>query len=151
MSTTLRRQFDQLKAETGIGWEIIEQDYVLSWVLFGISNVERLKSSLILKGGTALKKCYFGSYRFSQDLDFSVQGAYPQGNELLSLIEASCQIASQTADTIKLRCQRYPEKRPHPEAQEAFSIHAQLPWHRGFYYVCKGRSDNPRKGSLVAV
>lgn len=132
MSITLRRRFDELKADTGIGWEIIEQDYALSWLLFGISKVERLKTSLIFKGGTALKKCYFGSYRFSQDLDFSVQGVYPQGDELLSLLQESCEIASQIADTIEFRCRRYPEKRPHPEAQEAFSIHAQLPWHRDF-------------------
>src|SRR5690606_14318292 len=31
-----------------------------------------LKKALIFKGGTALKKCYFGNYRFSEDLDYTV-------------------------------------------------------------------------------
>jgi hypothetical protein len=26
----------------------------------------------VFKGGTALKRCYFGDYRFSEDLDFSL-------------------------------------------------------------------------------
>ena len=71
---SLRKKIRDLRATTGIGWDVIEQDYVLSWVLYGISRVEKLKSTLVFKGGTALKKCYFGNYRFSQDLDFSVTG-----------------------------------------------------------------------------
>ena len=31
-----------------------------------------LKDLLIFKGGTALKRCYFGDYRFSEDLDFTL-------------------------------------------------------------------------------
>lgn len=76
-SQFLRKIIRDIRSETGIGWEIIEQDYVLSWILFGISNIDKLKNSLIFKGGTALKKCYFGDYRFSQDLDFSVKGDCP--------------------------------------------------------------------------
>ena len=71
-STLLRREIKNLRKTTGISWEIIEQDYVLSWMLYGISKVDKLKTTMIFKGGTALKKCYFGDYRFSQDLGFSV-------------------------------------------------------------------------------
>lgn len=134
---TLRAQIRETHNNTGIGWDIVEQDYVLSWVLFGISKMEKLKSTLIFKGGTALKKCYFGNYRFSQDLDFSVQGEYPRGQELLSLITNACELASQTIDTINFQCRRYPEKAPHPEEQEAFIIHAQLPWQRDFLTAVK--------------
>ncbi len=49
----------------------IEKDYVLSWVLYGISKNPPL-SSWLFKGGTCLKKCYFETYRFSEDLDFTV-------------------------------------------------------------------------------
>ena len=146
---SLRRQFSDLKATTGMGWDIIEQDYALSWVLFGISQVVRLKDSLIFKGGTALKKCYFGNYRFSQDLDFSVQDIYPRGNELLALIEESCQIASEASDTIEFQCRRYPEKKPHPEEQEAFIIHAQLPWHRNFITPVKVEVTTREKVLLI--
>src|ERR1700730_7458147 len=49
----------------------IEKDYVLSWVLYGISQNQQL-SEWFFKGGTCLKKCYFETYRFSEDLDFTV-------------------------------------------------------------------------------
>ena len=128
----LRRQIRNLRESTGIGWEIIEQDYILSWVLFGISSLAPLKSTLIFKGGTALKKCYFGDYRFSQDLDFSVQGEYPSGNRLFQLIEEACQIAQKHSDDVDFQCKKYPEKSPHPEGQEAFVVNARLPWQRDF-------------------
>ncbi|PJD94138.1 MAG: hypothetical protein CK424_00870 [Legionella sp.] len=49
----------------------VEKDYVLSWVLYGISQNPKL-SEWFFKGGTCLKKCYFETYRFSEDLDFTV-------------------------------------------------------------------------------
>lgn len=50
----------------------IEKDYVLTWVLIGISYQETLPKALVFKGGTVLKKCYFEDYRFSEDLDFTL-------------------------------------------------------------------------------
>lgn len=50
----------------------IEKDYVLNWLLFGITSSESLKNKWIFKGGTCLKKCYFEQYRFSEDLDFTI-------------------------------------------------------------------------------
>ena len=50
----------------------IEKDYVLTWVLYGISENEVLKNVLAFKGGTVLKKAYFHDYRFSEDLDFTL-------------------------------------------------------------------------------
>ncbi|MGH2565609.1 MAG: nucleotidyl transferase AbiEii/AbiGii toxin family protein, partial [Ginsengibacter sp.] len=49
----------------------IEKDYSLSWMLYGISKHQVL-SQWFFKGGTCLKKCYFETYRFSEDLDFTV-------------------------------------------------------------------------------
>jgi len=49
------------------------KDYALSYLLAGIARVEELREGLILKGATALKKMYFGDYRFSEDLDFSTR------------------------------------------------------------------------------
>lgn len=51
---------------------IVEKDYVLGWILNGIYNHSEAQNSWIFKGGTALKKCYFNDYRFSEDLDFSL-------------------------------------------------------------------------------
>lgn len=63
----------QLKArEAGVRDQQIEKDYVLSWILWGISKHEHLSKKLIFKGGTVLKKVYFDYYRFSEDLDFTL-------------------------------------------------------------------------------
>ena len=49
----------------------LEKDYVLSWILIGISK-SKIQNKLVFKGGTALKKFYFDNYRFSEDLDFTL-------------------------------------------------------------------------------
>lgn len=50
----------------------IEKDYILSWVLQGISQHNKLSKAIVFKGGTALKKVYYKDYRFSEDLDFTL-------------------------------------------------------------------------------
>jgi predicted nucleotidyltransferase component of viral defense system len=39
--------------------------------LFGLAE-SPLKEKLAFKGGTALRRCYFADYRFSEDLDFTI-------------------------------------------------------------------------------
>ena len=58
----------------GIRETQIEKDYVIGWILKGISNIEFLKGRLLFKGGTALRKIYFSEYRLSEDLDFTYNG-----------------------------------------------------------------------------
>lgn len=61
-----------------LAWEFtldpntVEKDYVLGWLLAGIQNHPILSENLIFKGGTCLKKCYFETFRFSEDLDFTL-------------------------------------------------------------------------------
>ena len=50
---------------------VLERDYCLAWFLVGLSR-SSLRDILAFKGGTALKRCYFGDYRFSEDLDFTL-------------------------------------------------------------------------------
>ena len=50
---------------------VLERDYCLAWFLAGLSE-SKLRDLLIFKGGTALKRCHFGDYRFSEDLDFTL-------------------------------------------------------------------------------
>ncbi len=52
---------------------VVEKDYVLGWILGGIANHPQLADSWVFKGGTCLKKCYFETYRFSEDLDFTLR------------------------------------------------------------------------------
>jgi predicted nucleotidyltransferase component of viral defense system len=52
---------------------VIEKDYVLGWLLAGITKHPELSSNWVFKGGTCIKKCYLNTYRFSEDLDFTVR------------------------------------------------------------------------------
>ncbi|PWJ56611.1 hypothetical protein CLV98_111105 [Dyadobacter jejuensis] len=58
--------------EVGVRDQQIEKDYILSWILQGIAQHEQLSTTIIFKGGTALKQVYFEDYRFSEDLDFTL-------------------------------------------------------------------------------
>jgi predicted nucleotidyltransferase component of viral defense system len=70
-----RTEILRLASEFGLEARIIEKDYVLSRVLAGIYRDALLADTWIFKGGTCLKKCFFETYRFSEDLDFTVLDA----------------------------------------------------------------------------
>ena len=59
-------------SEFGLNPHVIEKDYVLGWVLWGIYGHDKLAENWLFKGGTCLKKCFFETYRFSEDLDFTL-------------------------------------------------------------------------------
>jgi predicted nucleotidyltransferase component of viral defense system len=40
--------------------EVVERDYAIGHVLAGVYGCQELAESLVFKGGTALKKAYFG-------------------------------------------------------------------------------------------
>ena len=67
-----RFDLDERVREWSLRDDIVEKDYVLGWVLWGIGSDERLSATWVFKGGTCLKKCYIETYRFSEDLDFTV-------------------------------------------------------------------------------
>ena len=52
--------------------EVGEKDYILGWVLAALASYSEMRARWILKGGTCIKKCYVETYRFSEDLDFSL-------------------------------------------------------------------------------
>jgi len=62
----------EFSREFGLRANVIEKDYMLGWVLAGIFNHAKIGSEWVFKGGTCLKKCYFETYRFSEDLDFTL-------------------------------------------------------------------------------
>lgn len=67
-----RTALNERVQEWGLRDDIVEKDYVIGWVLWGIGSDSRLATSWAFKGGTCLKKCYIETYRFSEDLDFTV-------------------------------------------------------------------------------
>ncbi len=86
----LRTRLQEARKRLGLPWEVLERDYLLSWILAAIAEVDALRETLVLKGGTALKKCYFGDYRFSEDLDFTGLGAVPTGVHMESAMQEAC-------------------------------------------------------------
>lgn len=71
-------------AEWRLRPDVVEKDYVLGWLLVGIAQHAELREHWVFKGGTCLKKCYFETYRFSEDLDFSLKpSALYSADELL--------------------------------------------------------------------
>ena len=72
---------------------VLERDYCLAWFLVGLSR-SSLREHLVFKGGTALKRCYFGDYRFSEDLDFTLAGDMPLESILFGLEEVYSAVRS---------------------------------------------------------
>ncbi|HKZ86420.1 MAG TPA: nucleotidyl transferase AbiEii/AbiGii toxin family protein [Anaerolineae bacterium] len=76
----------------GLQPHIVEKDYVLGWVLMGFSADRRLQAQWIFKGGTCLKKCYVETYRFSEDLDFTLTSqATRDPGEIVAIVRSVCE------------------------------------------------------------
>lgn len=126
----LRARLQETATVTGIGIQIVEKDYALSYILTGLVSCPALSGSLVFKGGTALKKLFFGDYRFSEDLDFSAVSA-PQGDDLEQAIhnavDESVRLLSEHGP-FSVEVKRYLERDPHPHGQEAFVVRVRFPW-----------------------
>jgi len=67
-----RLELSDLARELSLALNVVEKDYILGWLLAGIAANEDIAGHWVFKGGTCLKKCWFETYRFSEDLDFTV-------------------------------------------------------------------------------
>jgi predicted nucleotidyltransferase component of viral defense system len=67
---------------------------LLGWLLAGIATLP-MSALWIFKGGTCVKKCFFETYRFSEDLDFSLRSdaPYTQDEIQAQLRELTGQVA----------------------------------------------------------
>lgn len=64
-------EVDKIASEKGVRSTQIEKDYIIGWILKGISQNDYLSQHLVFKGGTVLRKVWFEDYRFSEDMDFT--------------------------------------------------------------------------------
>ena len=127
----LRLRIQEAAQQYAVPQDLIEKDYALSYTIAGLASQPELSDTLLFKGGTALKKMFFGDYRFSEDLDFSAQAA-PKGKQLETAIdEAVRQVAELLAEQgpFSLEAVRRPEREPHPRGQDVFHVRVQFPWH----------------------
>lgn len=66
-----RSQLTRIADRDEVDARTVERDYVLTHVLAAIAG-QPASRRMAFKGGTALRLCYFGDYRYSADLDFSL-------------------------------------------------------------------------------
>jgi predicted nucleotidyltransferase component of viral defense system len=66
------KEISILANSEGVRQQQIEKDYIISWVLWGIFNNDLLKKAFIFKGGTCIKKVHIEDYRYSEDMDFTL-------------------------------------------------------------------------------
>jgi predicted nucleotidyltransferase component of viral defense system len=129
-ASPLEGRFRRESRQNGVPRDVIEKDFVLLYVLAGIAGVEHLASSLVFKGGTALRKCYFADYRYSEDLDFTAvdtSGAEALETALENAVAVSRELL-QTVGAFDAEVDRYLQRGEHPDGQQAFRVHIRLPW-----------------------
>jgi hypothetical protein len=117
---------------SGVPYETVLKDYVIGHLLSTIAEESTLASTLVMKGGTALKKLYFGDYRFSEDLDFSGVDA-PRGDALeaaLRTVAAAASASMSVAGQFSVAVERITHREAHPGGQENFLFRIQFPWQR---------------------
>lgn len=92
--------------------EVVEKDYVLGWLLSGLGRHPTVSAAWVFRGGTCLKKCYFETYRFSEDLDFTLrpEAAYSAEEILEILREISRGVTSDSGIMIPEETIRVDEK-----------------------------------------
>jgi predicted nucleotidyltransferase component of viral defense system len=69
-----KEEIQEIASQKQLAINVIEKDYMLGWILAGIHHHPLTKDTWVFKGGTCLKKCYFETFRFSEDLDFTYRG-----------------------------------------------------------------------------
>jgi hypothetical protein len=107
---------------TGLTAPVVEKDYILGWLLRGISQHQELRERWLFKGGTCLKKCYFETYRFSEDLDFTLLRAIHVDSEFLqaAFAEVAARIYEEAGIEIpidRMRFDVYQNPRGNPSCQ----------------------------------
>jgi predicted nucleotidyltransferase component of viral defense system len=91
-------EIQQKAGEVGVRDQQIEKDYILSWILFGISKHEKLSQTIVFKGGTVLKKIYFEDYRFSEDLDFTLLNDAISNEQILNWFNETFEFIKEEAN-----------------------------------------------------
>lgn len=91
-------EIKQYARKGGVRDTQIEKDYILTWILYGISKHEQLSKVLAFKGGTVLKKVYIEDYRYSEDLDFTLLDDALTNEELFSAFEKLFEVVKEEAN-----------------------------------------------------
>lgn len=115
--------------KTKVQQYIVEKDYAISYLLGAIVQTQILGETLVLKGGTALKKLYFADYRFSEDLDYSTRviGPIKQIDSLMETVVHSMGEMLNERGPFQVELEPLLLKQPHPGEQKAYLVRVQFP------------------------
>ena len=84
-------ELHRVAEKDGLRFDQAEKDYIILWVLWGLTHSGLVRHGWVFKGGTCLRHCYYRGYRFSEDIDFSCR---PGGDNL----DTSLQLLKKAAD-----------------------------------------------------
>jgi predicted nucleotidyltransferase component of viral defense system len=128
----LELRLKKVSAASGVPYETVLKDYAIGHVLAALAAEESLAGTLVMKGGTALRKLHFADYRFSEDLDFTALDA-PRGDDLEAGLRSAARRARERMEAsgpFAVTVDRVVLKEQHPGEQEAFVVRIQFPWQR---------------------
>lgn len=117
-------ELHRIAALEGIRFDQIEKDYVILWVLYGLSQPDFVPNRWAFKGGTCLRHCYYPGYRFSEDLDFSCEPRETGLDDILVLFD---QVAAWIQGTSGI----FMNVKPHQSGGGDFQVEIPMEYNRG--------------------
>lgn len=109
--------------------EAVLRDYALSYMLAAIYAAQPVGEVFAFKGGTALRKCFFAGYRFSEDLDFTLMESWSDDAVEESLKDAADRAVKLTAPygDFRFAVERREHREDHPFGQIDFRLRVDYP------------------------
>lgn len=98
-----QKELNAISVQAGVRDTQVERDYVISWVLYGISKNIFLKEHLVFKGGGVLRKVYFPAYRFSETLGFTFSGEMDIPSLRAAFLEMASQVCAVSGIMLSLK------------------------------------------------
>lgn len=129
---TYKHIIDRARGRGGLLHDAVIKDHILSYLLAGIAATPGLGDRLAFKGGTALRKCWFPRYRYSEDLDFTlIAGAPIETAELVGLMKSAGERAVQLVPDYGARysfgVRTIVPREPHPFGQANLRLAGKAP------------------------
>lgn len=117
-------ELHRIAALEGIRFDQTEKDYIILWILYGLSQPDFVPGGWTFKRGTCLRHCYYPGYRFSEDLDFSCEsGKRDLDNALVLLDQVAAWIQGSSGIIMKIK--------PHQSGEGDIQVEIPVEYNRG--------------------
>ena len=110
-------------AEWHLRPEVVEKDYVLGWLLAALGAHPETAKHWVFKGGTCIKKCFAETYRFSEDLDFTLRpGAIYDEEGLRGVVREVAEAAGEASGVAFLASDVIVRSRQNRRGERTFEV-----------------------------